>query len=280
MPRITVAIPTYNRAKYLPQAVQSVLNQTLKDFELLIADNASTDETGNITKSFKDERIVYHKNKKNIGMMNNWNRCIDLSEGKYLLILGDDDKLYPNFLEESYRVHKRYPDLGFSFSHCNKVDANGQYLARWGYDFLPAGYSEGWKYLDYTIKFGCNLTNSSTVLLNKSVFKKVGKFEAEYATNTFDFNMWIKIVSKFSVYFIDEVLSDYRIHPEQVSELHWRRKKTGKIGTYLEIYGAISELLSNREYIKIPGKKEFLSKSVKEINKELARLLTGVLPEL
>lgn len=280
MPRITVAIPTYNRAKYLPQAVQSVLSQTFKDFELLIVDNASTDETENAVKSFKDKRIVYHKNKENIGMMNNWNRCIDISGGKYLIILGDDDKLYPNFLEESYRAHKRPPNLGFSFSHCNKVDVNGHYLMRWGYDFLPAGYSKGWEYLDYTLKFGCNLTNSSTVLLNKSVFKEVGKFEVEYATNTFDFNMWIKIASKFNVYFIDKVLSDYRIHPDQVSELHWRRKKTGKVGTYLEIYGAISKLLSNKEYIKIPGKKEFLSKNIREINKELTGLLTGALPEL
>jgi len=280
MPRITVAIPTYNRVKYLPQAVQSVLDQTFKDFELLIVDNASTDETADIVRSFKDKRIVYHQNEQNIGMINNWNRCIDFSKGKYLIILGDDDKLYPNFLEESYKTHKLYPNLGFSFSHCNKVDVNGLYLNRWGYDFLPAGYSRGRNYLHYTVKFGCNLTNSSTVLSNKNVFNEVGKFEAEYATNTFDFNMWIKIAAKFDVYFIDKVLSDYRIHPDQVSELHWRKNKTGKIGTYLEIYDAISKLLSNKEYLKMPGKREFLGRSITEIDKELTRLLKESLPGL
>lgn len=80
MPKITIAIPTYNRAKLLTEAIESVLVQTYEDFELLISDNASTDETKNVVVSFKNPRIRYHRNKKNIGMMNNWNKCVTLCQ--------------------------------------------------------------------------------------------------------------------------------------------------------------------------------------------------------
>src|SRR3989338_5944877 len=109
MPKVTIAIPTYNRAKLLSQAIESVLVQTYKDFELLISDNASTDETNNVVTSFKDPRIRYHRNRKNIGMMSNWNKCVELAQGKYLMILGDDDKLYPYFIKNSLKVHKDHP---------------------------------------------------------------------------------------------------------------------------------------------------------------------------
>lgn len=76
MPEVTIAIPTYNRASLLKEAIQSVLNQTYKDFELLICDNTSTDNTEGVVSTFSDPRIKYHKNKNNIGMMNNWNKCV------------------------------------------------------------------------------------------------------------------------------------------------------------------------------------------------------------
>ena len=170
MPEVTIAIPTYNRASLLKEAIQSVLNQTYKDFELLICDNASTDNTNKVVSTFSDPRIKYHKNKNNIGMMNNWNKCVELSQGKYLMILGDDDKLYPEFLGTSLKIHGDHPEIGFSFAHCNKVNLKGKYLMRWGYQFTPSGELNGFNYLYYTIKYGACLTNSSTVLINKSMF--------------------------------------------------------------------------------------------------------------
>jgi len=281
MQKVTIAIPTYNRVDLLKEAIESVLSQTYKDFELLICDNASTDNTEKMVSTFSDPRIKYHKNKNNIGMMNNWNKCVELSRGKYLMILGDDDKLYPEFLKTSLEVHRDNPKIGFSFSHCNKVDLRGKYLMRWGYQFTPSGKLNDFDYLYYTIKYGACLTNSSTVLINKAIFSKVGLFEAPYGANTFDFNMWLKIGLKYPIYFIDKVLCDYRIHKEQVSELHWRRKEkpTGKIGTYLEIIGVVAKLLNNKK-LKDFKKKIFFVKRLSEIDSELANLLKQVVPEL
>lgn len=278
----TIAIPTYNREKYIKQSINSVLDQTYKNFELLILDNCSTDNTGKIVKNISDIRIRYLKNERNIGMINNWNKCVELAEGDYLIILGDDDKLYPEFLEHSLTAHQDNPKIGFSFTHCNKVDPDGKYLMRWGYQFTPSGCLTDYKYLYYTINYDCCLTNSSTVLINKKVFKKVGLFETPYGANTFDFNMWIKIAEEYDVYFIDKVLVDYRIHENQVSEIHWRRKEkcTGKIGTYLEIFGVIAFLMNRLCYHKSKGKREFLLNKLLKYDRELSVLLKDAIPEL
>ncbi len=278
---VTIAIPTYNRAEFLKTAIESCLVQKYINIEVLIIDGGSTDNTESVVKSYKDSRIVYTKNEINIGMMGSWNRSIQLAKGKYIVILGDDDILHSNFISETMKIYNKYPKLGFVFAHANKMDVKGNYLMRWGYDFTPSGYLSGLDYLFYTIKYGCCLTNSSTMICNKSVYDKVGLYEAEFAKNTFDFNMYIKIAAKYDVYFLDKILTDYRIHQKQVSEIYWRRKErpTGKIGTYLEIFKAIGLILSNNQF-KDKGEKDFVLKRISEIDKELTNLLTKIAPEL
>ena len=95
--KVTVAIPTYNRAHYLPEAIESVLAQTFQDFELLILDNASTDNTPELVKSFKDERIRYVRNQTNIGMFGNCNKALELARGEYVIIFHDDDIRKKNY---------------------------------------------------------------------------------------------------------------------------------------------------------------------------------------
>ncbi len=273
---ITVAIPTFNRCHFIGKTIESVIRQTYQDFELLIVDNASTDNTENVVRSFTDKRIRYIKNEKNIGIIENWNKCIQLSSGKYLTILGDDDVLLKRFLEKSINVHDAHPTIGFTFTHCNKVDEVRNFIKRWGYNFTPSGYLTGINYLFYTLDYEACLTNSSTVLLKREVFNSVGEFQIEFARNVFDFNMWIRIASCYDIFFIDEVLCDYRIHDDQVSQLHWRKKKTGKIGTYLELFNIIS-ILQEREY---EFKKNYIVSKLRSLTKNLSEFLLNANLEL
>ena len=273
---VTIAIPTFNRSRYIGKAIESVLEQTYQDFELLVIDNASTDNTEDVVHSFMDKRIRYVKNEKNIGIIGNWNKCVQLSSGKYLTILGDDDILSKRFLEESMAVHNSHPTVGFTFAHCNKVDETGNFIKRWGYDFTPAGLIEGLDYLFYTLDYEACLTNSSTVLLKKEVFNSLEGFRIEFARNVFDFNMWIRIASLYDIFFINEVLCDYRIHDNQVSQLHWREKKTGKIGTYLELFNIIS-ILQEKEY---ELKKDYVISKLRSLTKNLSEFLLASDSEL
>ena len=266
-PLVSVAIPTYNRARYIPLAIRSVIEQTEGDLELLVVDNASTDDTEEIVRSIADKRISLHKAANHVDILGNWNRALQMARGEYLVILGDDDCLKRDFLEKSIDVNSKHPTVALSFSHCNKVSESGDFISLWGYDFLPAGFCGGADYLFWTLEYEACLTNSSTVLLRRDSILKYGDFEARLARNIFDFDMWIRIATDHDVYFIDEVLCDYRIHDGQVSQLHWRDKPTGKVGTYLALFEIVSILMAKGypfESGYLPSKLNWLTKRISE----------------
>lgn len=112
-PRVSIAIPVYNGANFLAEAANSVLRQTFTDLELIIVDNASTDETPEICRALvaKDSRVRYYRNEKNLGAAPNYNRGFELSRGTYLKWLAHDDWLSDNYIEECVKVLDRYPDV-------------------------------------------------------------------------------------------------------------------------------------------------------------------------
>ena len=96
--KLTVGIPTYNRSGLLREAIESVLAQTFTDFRLIVSDNASDDDTAEVVRSFGDERIEYARSEHNIGAIGNFNRLIELADTEFLMLLPDDDFLYPDHL--------------------------------------------------------------------------------------------------------------------------------------------------------------------------------------
>ncbi len=112
-PQFTIAIPAY-KSYFLRKAIESVLNQTLVDYELIILNDCSPEPIDDIIGLYKDERIRYYKNNSNVGILNlvdNWNRCLELARGDYFLCMGDDDELLPSCLEQYSRIIRKYPEL-------------------------------------------------------------------------------------------------------------------------------------------------------------------------
>ncbi len=280
-PKVTVAIPTYNRSQWLGRAIQSVLSQSFSDFEIIVLDNASSDDTQAVAANFVDRRVHYVCNEHNLGMIGNWNRAIELATGSYLVIFGDDDSMLSEFLSSSVPVLENHPNVGFTFSHCNKVNEKREILRLWGYDFPPSGLLKGVDYLYWTVRFGCCLTNSSTVLFRRGVFDHVGSFKANLAQNTFDLNMYIRIATLYDVFFIDRVLADYTLHPGQVSQMHWRTKghPTGRLGSILEIIDAVAVLLEIAGASE-PQMRTFLATRLRALNSEGAALARELIPTL
>jgi len=128
MPRVSVCLPTYNRAHYLPGAIESVLNQTFRDFELLICDNASTDETPEVVKGLRDARVRYVRHPQNIGMTGNWLHAVKASTGQYCGILSDDDRWDPTFLERQIVPLDEDQSVDVAFCDHWLMDAEGQVL--------------------------------------------------------------------------------------------------------------------------------------------------------
>jgi Glycosyltransferases involved in cell wall biogenesis len=112
---ISVIIPTYNRAEMLREAIESVLSQTYENFELLILDNCSPDHTPDVVASFNDARIKYLRHQCNIGAIANWAYGVHWAQGKYLSILGDDDKYKPEFLSRRVQAMTMAPNVVAAF---------------------------------------------------------------------------------------------------------------------------------------------------------------------
>lgn len=281
-PKLTVAIPTRNRSELLKRSIECVLNQTYKDFELLIIDNASTDKTYEVVKSFKDRRIRYFRNKKNLGIIGNWNKCIKKAVGEYINIFHDDDIMYDSFLDESVRALDQNSSVGFTFSLIRRVDIDRNFLNMWWEDYdEKEKLISGLDYILLTIEKERCISLAPNMVFRKKIFDKVGQFKQVYGFNTFDFNMWFKIASIFDVYLISKVLFEYTIHFDQMSQRHWRTpaSPTGPIGMSIEIIDAIARLL-NTTYALRKKERKFLSNKLINLNKKVTDLIKTQIPDL
>ena len=127
-PKISVCMPVYNGSAYIAFAIQSVLSQTYKDFQLIVCDNCSTDNTEEIVRNFKDPRITYERNARNLGLVGNANRCLELAEGEYVYIFHHDDIMFPENLELKARILDEHPKVGLVHSDALLIDQEGKTL--------------------------------------------------------------------------------------------------------------------------------------------------------
>jgi glycosyltransferase involved in cell wall biosynthesis len=129
-PVVTIGMPVYNGARYLEEALRSILNQTYRDFELLISDNASTDATESICRRYaaEDGRIRYLRNERNLGAAANYNRVIHLASGRYFRHAAHDDLLAPTNIERCVAVLESSPDIVLAYPRMIMIDADGKQI--------------------------------------------------------------------------------------------------------------------------------------------------------
>jgi len=218
VPQITVAMPVYNGEGYVHLAIQTVLDQTYSDFELLIVDNCSTDGTLEVVKAFSDPRIRLHVNSSNLGMVGNWNRSVELATGEYIKFLSHDDLLDPTCLEEQIAGFLQHKQENIGIVTCKKrvINQNGKNVMP---GFGLRGQSRlisGRVAIRKSIRSGRNIIGEpSVVLIKTSTLRESGLFELPEFTP--DIKMWFKILQKSELYFIDKTLASYRISEKSTS---------------------------------------------------------------
>jgi len=135
IPLVSIGLPVFNGENYIKDALDSILAQTYTDFELIIVDNASTDQTPLICRAYaaKDNRIRYYRNKMNIGASKNFNRAFKLSSGKYFKWAAHDDVISPEFLSRCINVIDRDPSIVLCHSKTGRIDKNGKLVGTYDY---------------------------------------------------------------------------------------------------------------------------------------------------
>ena len=125
--RFSFVLPAY-KSEYLQVAIDSILQQTYIDFELIIVDDASPYHLESIVNQYNDNRIVFHRNENNIGgknLVSNWNKCIKYAKGEYVILASDDDIYSPFFLQQVDERIKDYPNVDIIRSRVNRIDSDG-----------------------------------------------------------------------------------------------------------------------------------------------------------
>lgn len=213
MPKISVIIPTYNRAHYIRFAIRSVLNQTFSDFELIIVDDGSIDNTRWIVNSFKDERIIYLPREVNKGPAAARNAGIKSSKGTLIAFLDDDDEGLPEKLECQVKVMEGNPEVGLVYAGYLKVDDKGKIINK---------INTTKKQCSFYDLIQQNPIMLGTVIVRRECFERVGLFDEDlYGTE--DWDMWIRISKHFLFKSVNRPLTKYRVHKGMISRDNYTR---------------------------------------------------------
>ena len=209
-PTVSVLIPTYNGEKHLSSAIESVLYQTFKDFELIVVDDASRDNSPYIVKSYDDNRIRFHRNKINYGFVSNWNRCIRLANGKYITMLHQDDCMLSNNLEKKVNILQK-TNYRWVASDCYQINSKGEIIAdHWrGHKvaFHLANSSKKEKF--DKMFFDWNYLCFPTIMWESLLIREVGLFSNTGGFCT-DVYMWLRLLHLVDMFYIPEQLIRYR----------------------------------------------------------------------
>lgn len=144
MPKVSIAIASYNNAKFLPEVLDSIFNQTYKDFEVIIVDDASTDNTQEALANYKD-KIIFERLPQNRGSATAWNRAINLAEGDYIVLAAADDTWLPERLTEQVSILDKHPKIGIVYSRSITTDENNNPI---GKEHSSKAYPTGKVFLD------------------------------------------------------------------------------------------------------------------------------------
>jgi glycosyltransferase involved in cell wall biosynthesis len=214
MPKVSVIIPTFNCVQYLERAIESALNQTFKDFEILVIDDGSTDNTHDLVKEYikrsNQFRYIYQENK---GLAVARNTGLQHACGEFIALLDADDAWYPALLEKEVKLLESDSSLGLVHANVTKVSETDEPLT------VPARNKE---FLTGNIFNHLFLREADilcpTALFRKSCCEEVGDFDVNLTRlGCEDRELWLRIAEKYKIAYIDEPLAYYRVRTNSMS---------------------------------------------------------------
>ena len=211
-PIVSVIIRTYNRALLLQKAILSVLDQTFQDFEIIVVNNYSTDNTIEVVESFNDERIRIINIRNNGIIAKSQNRGLKESRGNYIAFLDDDDLWCPEKLELQVEYLRKHPEYNIVYSNAWIIDEKG---VRKRVAVKSKSFREGEIFVELTED---NFITNSTVLMNREVFEKIGFFNENPSISAEnDYEYWLRVALHYKIGFVRDPLAMYRVHSEAMS---------------------------------------------------------------
>ena len=212
-PKVSVIMAAYNHEKYVGDAIESVIGQTYKNWEMLIIDDCSTDRTREVIGGIVDARISFCFHDKNEGPVKTFNELLAKAEGENIAIIGSDDLWYKNKLEEQIRFMEKNQKYAVAFSYVDIMDENGQiYVSKdtcdVKMDFFNQKNRTNGEIFRVFFERGNYFCHPSSII-RKRVIREIGEFDYRFR-QLHDYYYWIKILNKYPVYILPQKLIKYR----------------------------------------------------------------------
>ena len=247
LPKISVIIPAYNHFRYLDQAIDSVLDQTYGNYEIIVVDDGSTDNTRQLVEGYGNSvRYIYQENR---GLAGARNTGISAARGIFVAFLDADDYFEKDNLEKKISFLESHPEIDWAYSDWDYLDEDHHFLERG---------SIRWNYRGKKLKsalfeellYNRNFISPCTVVAKKSVLEAVGYFDSDVVCQE-DWDLWLRLSLKYPSYYIDEVLVHVVVHPDSLSK---------NFSKWVKGNALIVDKLNNTIPLEFPNRKRALAK--------------------
>lgn len=212
-PLVSVCIPAFRGAAHIGAAIESVLEQSHTDFELVIIDDNSSDATVAIAQSYQDPRIRILHNPGNLGPQENWNRCLDEARGKYIKLLPQDDLLACDCLARQVAILDQDSRQRIALVFCGRtiVDHDGRHITTRSYCGADTGTIASKKLIRHCLRRGTNLIGEpGSVMFRRQLSRSIGHFDASIPY-VLDLDYWFRLLLEGDAYYIAENLASFRV---------------------------------------------------------------------
>lgn len=223
---ISIVIPAYNYARYLPDTLNSVLQQGVDDIEIIVCDDCSTDDTRAVVEGFakQDSRIHYFLNEKNLGATPNINQGIKKANGDYIVLIGADDMLAPGSLNTLKQTLDGHPDCGYAFGRYTMINSHNQHIPLQHPGWLDQDYFGSRDEFPNLLKFDCYINIGATMFRKETLGDEdffdtsLSAFDSERFFRATDWEKMVKLSLRgVKSAFINKNISIFRLHDEQAS---------------------------------------------------------------
>lgn len=247
--KVSICVPTYNRANLLPDLLDSILEQTYQNFEIIITDNSDNQKTKQLVESkYADDRIIYSKNEKNLGMGGNARRAFSYVNGEYFTFTPDDDIwIDKDKLKKQIDILQKHPDVDIVYSNAKSIDYSGKeldafasrYKNKSGYELICGDELLPGKNTEYFLNILTPLLRTETLL---SIFKESFSFESE------EYLCYYMAATKTHIAFLyDQTVAlreaeHYRTAVEDGKIVDWKKRKDIRIRQIFNIYNTLATL--------------------------------------
>lgn len=220
LPLVCICVPTFNVAGTVSETMKSILAQTYPNMVVHVSDNASTDDTLKVIESIADSRVTIHRHNENIGGEGNFNRCIQLAEGKYTAIFHADDVYEPDMVAKQVAFLEAHPDAGAVFTEANLIDEIGRCI---GGICLPKDVVSQSDLYAFETMFKAVLRHSNfficpSAMVRTEIYQsEIKSWRGEMFKSSADLDLWLRILLRHPVGYLREPLMRYRVSNSQWS---------------------------------------------------------------